>query len=146
MASALGAMSSVQGWYSLEKTKGLDWTCRAPLVQLMVSLLSGATIMVEAEASDTVAELKQIVRRREAAITRGLLALPAEEEDHAVAATPWNTPGLASGAQVLHDSATVAEYGLRRLATLTQLPLEPEPEPEPGAPHAFPPTRVPIES
>ena len=67
-------------------------------------------------------------------------------EDHAVAATPWNTPGLASGAQVLHDSATVAEYGLRRLATLTQLPLEPEPEPEPGAPHAFPPTRVPIDS
>ena len=98
MASTLGAMSSVQGWYSLEKTKGLDWTCRAPLVQLMVTLLSGATIMVEAEASDTIAELKQIVRRREAAITRGL-PLPAEE-DHAVAVTAWNTPGLARGAQV----------------------------------------------
>ena len=48
-------------------------------MQLMVRLLTGATIMVEAEASDTIAELKQIIRRREAAITRGVLALPPGE-------------------------------------------------------------------
>eukprot|EP01043_Picozoa_sp_COSAG02_P033605 COSAG02_NODE_2301_length_9188_cov_2.263615_6_plen_181_part_00 len=141
MAGVLGAMSSVQGWYSAAQTKGLDWSCQAPLVQLMVQLLSGATIMVEVEAEDSVATLKEIVKRREAAIARGLLALPGEEEQRLVAATPWNTPGLASGARVLHDSSTVAECGLRRLATITQLPLEPapapapvpEPEPEPEA-------------
>ena len=43
------SFSGVQGWYGRQQTRELDWRCQAPLVQLMIQLLSGGTILVEAE-------------------------------------------------------------------------------------------------
>ena len=56
------SFSGVQGWYGRQQTRELDWRCQAPLVQLMIQLLSGGTILVEAEAGDSIETLKGIIR------------------------------------------------------------------------------------
>ena len=120
------SFSGVQGWYGRQQTRELDWRCQAPLVQLMIQLLSGGTILVEAEAGDSIETLKGIIRRREAE------ALAFGVPGH-VGGEPADGPAplLALGTQLLPDERTVAQCGLRRLTVLRQLPPPPEPEPEP---------------
>ena len=110
------SFSGVQGWYGRQQTRELDWRCQAPLVQLMIQLLSGGTILVEAEAGDSIETLKGIIRRREAE------ALAFGVPGH-VGGEPADGPAplLALGTQLLPDERTVAQCGLRRLTVLRQL-------------------------
>ena len=139
-SSSVGTTAPGQaGWYNPTRALLLDWTCQAPLLQLFVALADGPTVMVEAEATHTIGQLKQIIHAKRAAFSpRTVQAMERRSDGR-------GAQGLASaGPQQmmlacrtagklvpLENGQTLVECKLQSHMTIQQIRAPPEPEPEP---------------